>query len=226
MIFHMRAYKFLSKQFGLKSLYEGRLKQSRIHELNDPFELAPYDLTDPSLRCAFLSLKEQMGRENGLICFSASWNNSVIWAHYSDQHRGLCLGFDVPEITGDGDSDIAQAVEYIPAPWKFPPNFLNLPIGEQLKHANRIPFTKFDDWSYEEEIRIWGRLSNEEDSLHFVEFDDDKIRLVEVIIGARCALKASDMTRAFGTRFRGVNIRRVRAAYDKFEMVEDENGIE
>jgi hypothetical protein len=111
-------------------------------------------------------------------------------------------------------------------PGSFLQTFLSLSLGEQLKHANRIPFTKFDRWSYEEEIRIWGRLSNEEDGLHFVEFDDDKIRLVGVIIGARCTLKGSDITRAFGTRFSDVKIRRVRAAYDKFEMVEDENGIE
>jgi len=222
----MRAYKFLSKQFGLKSLYEGRLKQSRIHELNDPFELAPYELTDPTLRWAFLSMREQMGQENGLICFSESLDNLVIWAHYSDQHRGLCLGFEVPEITGDGDQDIAKRVEYISAPWQFPSNFLKLPFPEQKKHTDRIPFTKFVDWEYEHEIRIWGRLSNEEGGLHFVEFGDDKIRLVEVIVGARCTLKGSDITRAFGTRFSDVKIRRVRAAYDKFEMVEDENGIE
>jgi hypothetical protein len=40
----MRAYKFLDARFGLKSLYERRLKQSRLHELNDPFELTPYNL--------------------------------------------------------------------------------------------------------------------------------------------------------------------------------------
>jgi hypothetical protein len=46
MIPAMRAHKFLDKHFGLKSLYERRLKHSQIHELNDPFELAPYDLTE------------------------------------------------------------------------------------------------------------------------------------------------------------------------------------
>src|SRR5689334_11048149 len=120
MISVMRAYKFLNKHFGLKSLYERRLKQSRIHELNDPFELAPYDLTDTMLRWAFLDMREQLGRVNGLVCFSASWQNPVIWAHYSDQHRGLCLGFEVPELTGDGDKDIAKPVDYIRAPLEFP----------------------------------------------------------------------------------------------------------
>ncbi len=84
----MRAYKFLDKQFGLKSLYERRLKQSRIHGLNDPFELTPYDLTDPQLRQAFLKTRDDM-KERGMLCFSAEWSDPVIWAHYSDKHRGL-----------------------------------------------------------------------------------------------------------------------------------------
>jgi hypothetical protein len=222
----MRAYKFLSKQFGLKAVYEGRLKQSRIHELNDPFDLAPYDLTDPTTRRAFRAVQEGLGAEAGLVCFSESWNNPVIWAHYGDQHRGLCLGFEVPEITGDGDRDVSKRVDYITTPFQFPSNFLELPFAEKKKHSDRIPFTKFVDWGYEREIRIWGLLRNEEDGLHFFEFNDDRIKLVEVIIGARCTLRGGDITRALGTRFSDVKIRRVRAAYDKFEMVEDGEGIE
>ena len=126
----MRAYKFLDAKFGLKSLRERRLKQSRIHELNDPFELTPYDLTEPTLRWAFLAMREELGREHGLICFSGSWSDPVLWAHYSDKHRGLCLGFEVPKITGDGNRDIAQAVEYITSPLKFPPNLASLPPAE------------------------------------------------------------------------------------------------
>jgi hypothetical protein len=104
----MRVYKFLNKQFGLKGLYERRLKQSRIHELNDPFELAPYDLRDPATRHAFVAVRESLGRENGLICFSASWQDPVIWAHYADKHQGICLSFEIPTITGDGAKDIAK----------------------------------------------------------------------------------------------------------------------
>ena len=42
----MRVYKFLDAHFGLKTLYEQRLKISKIDDLNDPFELLPFDLTD------------------------------------------------------------------------------------------------------------------------------------------------------------------------------------
>jgi hypothetical protein len=42
----MRAYKFLDAQFGLKSMCERRLKQSRVSDLNDPFELRSFDVSD------------------------------------------------------------------------------------------------------------------------------------------------------------------------------------
>jgi hypothetical protein len=52
-----------------------------------------------------------------LLCFSADWSHPLIWAHYSDKHRGLCLGFEIP-------SEVAKAktrsVTYIPAALTFP----------------------------------------------------------------------------------------------------------
>src|SRR6266496_1728361 len=96
----MRAYKFLNAHFGLKSLYEKRLKISRLDELNDPFELMPFDLSDRGRRCAIRETTKELGKKQGIICFSAAWTDPVIWAHYSDKHRGLCLGFELVDGIG------------------------------------------------------------------------------------------------------------------------------
>jgi hypothetical protein len=48
----MRAYRFLNEKFGLISLREKRLKISLLDDLNDPFELLPYEMTDPNRRIA------------------------------------------------------------------------------------------------------------------------------------------------------------------------------
>jgi len=34
----------------------------------------------------------------GVMCFSSTWKNPVMWSHYADQHRGICLGFEVPDV--------------------------------------------------------------------------------------------------------------------------------
>ena len=46
----MRVYKFLNCKYGLRALRERRLKISEVRSLNDPFDLLPFDLSDPELR--------------------------------------------------------------------------------------------------------------------------------------------------------------------------------
>jgi hypothetical protein len=79
------------------------LKLSRIYDLNDPFELTPFDLTDAGIREAFLKTRDEVGEERGLLCFSSGWSDPVIWAHYSDRHRGLCLGFEIADLKVDAE---------------------------------------------------------------------------------------------------------------------------
>ena len=37
-----------------------------------------------------------MCANRGVLCFSRGWHNPLLWSHYGDKHRGVCLGFDVP----------------------------------------------------------------------------------------------------------------------------------
>ena len=92
----MLAYKFLDATFGLKSLAEKRLKISTLDDLNDPFELLPFEMADRNWRLALRKTRDQLATNRGMGCFSADWHDPVIWAHYSDKHRGLCLGFEIP----------------------------------------------------------------------------------------------------------------------------------
>ena len=92
----MRVYHFINAQYGLADLQEKRLKISRINDLNDPFEFTGADLSNLEFREAMGGLKDYLNEKWGLLCFSKSWDNPVQWTHYTDKHKGLCLGFDVP----------------------------------------------------------------------------------------------------------------------------------
>jgi len=219
----MRAYKFLNVEFGLKGLSDKRLKLSRINELNDPFELRPYDITDPALRQSVLQTRNQIHENRGVLCFSADWIDPVIWAHYSEKHAGLCLGFEIPQIMGDVANDESDYVKYIVDPLYFPPNFLELGDQERFEIVRKMLFTKFKHWQYEHEIRVWAPLQHEDNGLYFLEFDE-KLRIVEVMIGAKCKVPRSEIEKALGPAANRVKIMKARAAYDRFEMVEDEVG--
>lgn len=208
----MRAHKFLNQQYGLKSFYERRLRRTRINELNDPFELRPYDLTDSRLRWAFEKTRAEMAKGFGLLCFSADWCDPLIWAHYSDKHKGLCLGFDIPP---EAEKAKTRKVEYISGPLPFPADLLSL----QNSNAERMIFTKYHNWDYEHEIRTWTDLEEE-----FFDFCEE-LELVEVIIGAVSPLPSGEILRALGSMADHVMVKKARAAHDRFEMTADEEFV-
>jgi hypothetical protein len=67
------AYRFLEKQFALKTLYERRFKIARLEELNDPFDILPFNLSNPAIRKAMVGTRSKLGQTYGLICFSGGW---------------------------------------------------------------------------------------------------------------------------------------------------------
>jgi hypothetical protein len=218
----MRANKFLDAKYGLDSIEKRRLKQSRVSDLNDPFELRSFDVTDFVFRNTFLETSKNVDENRGLLCFSANWKNPVIWAHYSDKHKGLCLGFEIPELTSDPQSETGK-VDYVPdlLPCPTLADFETMTDAEHEAFSRKALFTKFAHWIYEEEIRVWGHLGIEEHGLYFVPFKED-MRLTEIIIGERSPLLRANVEKALGSLKTEVKIKRARAAYDKFEMVEDE----
>ena len=92
-----RVYYLTSEKYALCDLKHQHIKVARFNDLNDPFELIDAELSDPDVRKRFRRWKREVNAKYGLICFSAMWHNPVLWSHYADKHRGLCLGFDVPE---------------------------------------------------------------------------------------------------------------------------------
>ena len=93
----MRLYHFTDEKYGLEDLRENHLKVARISDLNDPSEFLAADLSDEELGRAMESMKASISEDYGILCFCDNWKSLVQWAHYGDRHKGLCLGFDIPD---------------------------------------------------------------------------------------------------------------------------------
>ena len=91
----MRLYHFISKKYGLESLSLKRLKIAQIAQLNDPFEFLGIELSNPEHRDLFNQIKQDLSKDIGILCFCENYHYPVLWAHYAEKHKGLCLGFDV-----------------------------------------------------------------------------------------------------------------------------------
>ena len=82
---------FTAKGAGSKS------RSSYLQMVGCPFEFTAVDLSDHDFRLGVEQWKRDLSKDIGILCFSKYWYNPVQWTHYADRHKGLCLGFDVPD---------------------------------------------------------------------------------------------------------------------------------
>jgi len=181
-----RVYKFISAKYGLSSLENQRLKLSTIDDLNDPFDLCSIDTTDPAIENALEAHVVGFRKSNGLLCFSRNWDNLLLWSHYGASHTGLCIGFDIPDepLGGAYDMDV-----------RYQPNLLRIdrPADVNYDLVNRLLRTKHESWSYEQEVRVFIKLSDPPDAsgLSWLDFGAN-LEPKEVIVGAQCSSKDID----------------------------------
>ncbi len=96
----MRLFHLLPANWAVDDLVRKRLKISFLEDLNDPFEFFSLDTTDPIMHEALIRTRKDLAQQYGVLCFSRSWANPVFWSHYADKHKGIALGFEVPDVAG------------------------------------------------------------------------------------------------------------------------------
>lgn len=209
----MRLYHFLNAQHGLDNIKHRRLKIARINELNDPFEFASVTFGDKSIRDAFRKMKREMHEQRGLLCFSTKWNNPVMWSHYADKHKGLCLGFDVADqsvgpVSYSGRR-LAVELEQLKSPRELP-----------VDYVTKLLFTKYTHWKYENEYRAFVTLEEKDNDtgLYFAEFSD-QMTLKQVIVGAESSVSRQQLSEALGSELQHVEKIKARLAFKSFSVV-------
>lgn len=205
-----RVYHFVSLCHGLDDLRHRRLKIAQLDELNDPFELWAIAQPDQHLRREIEATKQQMAEQYGLLCFSLDWQNPLLWSHYADRHRGLPLGFDVNE-------QILKQVSYVK----------DRPVLEKIgiETAHRLLFTRYEDWRYEQEARIYTTLKDPDPKtgLYFAAFGEQLV-LREVIAGPLCAVTKQELCDAAGSATE-VEFKMAGLAFDTFRVLTDHRGF-
>jgi hypothetical protein len=187
-----------------------RLKIATFDDLNDPFELWAVAQPNPALRRGLRRWKEEIARTYGVLCFSKSWDNPVLWSHYADRHRGIALGFDV-------DSSMARGITYT----KIRPPFRRTDEAA----LDTLLYTKHRDWQYEKEVRVFARLEEREvaTGAYFGDFNEH-IMLREIITGPLCAINKHKIDDAL--RDEHVAITKGRLAFNTFNVVADQRGLQ
>ncbi len=208
-----KLYYYTSEKYGLLALQKRRLKVARIGQLNDPFEFLAPTQKERYQREALRSLKKTLDGTKGILCFSESRKNPVMWAHYADKHQGVCFGFDVA--ANDSRGETLGRVTYVDNRQSWPDG----PLG--FTFAQSLLLTKFSHWRYEQEWRAFMDLSDCEQcgGHYFKPFGEDLI-LREVYLGIEFGRPSGPVQDAVDGLPR-VRLWRTRIAFQTFEVVQD-----
>jgi len=215
----LRVYHLTSEPWAIADISLRRLKVARFSELNDPFEMLSVAVRDHHVQEAVSALKEKYNSHTGLLCFSDDWINPVLWSHYANKHRGICLGFDVTredlwKVEYEGTRVAAQLEEQAGAQ--------SLPADLERK----LRCTKYKHWEYESERRVFVRLQDlqAEGGFYFRGFHAG-MRLSEVILGQCCPLDLATVRAMVTSSYPEVVTYRARLAIISYSVVPDEETV-
>jgi hypothetical protein len=215
----MKLHYFTETEHGLENIAKKRMRISRLKDLNDPFELLASDQSDKSLRTVFQNLKDKMHESTGMVCFSENWSNPVIWSHYADRHRGICLGFEV-------EKSVVKKVTYRRSRLKHPPHTFSSKNSNLENVMLDCIATKFSHWKYESEWRAFVKLdhNDKEGDNYFLRLNDS-INLTTVIVGANSDASRQKIVDAIaaGGYHGSVDSFKVRPAFKTFRIVRNRN---
>lgn len=175
----MKYYRFQTiNKLTLQNLTNQKNWVADPYEFNDPFEFSLIDRfylnevgeMKQMKREEITKLEEYKNQvsELGVVCYSSDFYNNLLWAHYADNHNGMCLVFDV-----SSDKEKLYKVEYQE---RFPEIDLS-DNAETHIETIKIVTTKSLEWKYEQEYRQVYIMKN-----MLCEYPGE---LVEIIFGCR-----------------------------------------
>lgn len=140
-----------SEEFALETINRLRYDSTEAgdYETDPSAEKYLKELLAKEIRC---SLKAELGAA-GVFSLAEKWDCPLMWSHYADQHRGLCIQYDTsltkhPNL-GAVDYQRSRSIKASDLiAWKL----RGLSEAEQ-RVGNTYFFTKSTQWKYEQEWR-------------------------------------------------------------------------
>ena len=134
-----------------------------------------YEMDDPLQYLLGWSVHSEVLRryDRGIVSLARRANCPLMWSHYGDQHRGICIGYSAPAdvqldpVSYGGARSIKASVIR---------NMVDGDAAAARAVDQAVLLKKARDWRYEREWRLIG-----ERGLH-----DSPLELEEVVFGMRC----------------------------------------
>lgn len=167
-------YKYRTVESALRFLQRSELYFAAIDEFNDPFEcdyklvgkhtqkeiaLDIYDKTcsqaqglmgmlvpkENEYQSILKNIIDGILRQIGVCCFTTKPDNLLMWAHYADEHKGVCLEFDLL-------ADLEAFM--LPHQVNYSTGYPYIDYLDIERDVSRLIYQKSTDWMYEDEYRV------------------------------------------------------------------------
>ena len=187
-------FEFVPGNFG-ESLSSAEVEEFYSHSMHDPANYYDY----------FMDAQCGVRATVGVICFTSKKDNLLMWAHYANNHAGVCVEFDATAKFFNGqyknssrglfrDGTKADLYENLGEVKKVRyskkrPLFID---PNEISYDTDFWFTKSDEWSYEDEYRIFLPVEHAINKDDFRFYRLDKSIIKSVILGCQMAKKTKD----------------------------------
>lgn len=169
---------------------------------------------------------EKTNQDIGILSLSRKWNNSLMWSHYTNAHKGFCIGFNsnhsffTDYLSNDGNtSKHVLDVIYSEKRVKIPTSHL------EPKLLFQPHITKSIDWRYEDEVRVIATLNSADESKKQLPFDIFLFKvpheaISEIVMGVNISEEEKTIIEKFGVKNQ-VSIYKAKISNTKFNLDRD-----
>lgn len=242
-------YKYLPPE-RTTYLEDELLRYTQPIDLNDPFECLPkkptekefkdiveklsgllpkmgIPLTDNAgkleLEKIYREAYQNVNNDIGILSLTKNWNNTLMWAHYTNSHKGFCVGFDPNDEYFQNylsnDRKKSKTVKEV----VYSDKRVEIPMELGKKKLEFEPYiTKSADWEYEEEVRVISTLNLSDKKIngnpvdiHLFKVPHKSIK--EIVAGANMDKKDEDLIREFCSKNK-VQFFKSKISDEKFNM--------
>lgn len=167
--------------YALSSILHEDVYMLPASKMNDVFEAAAYGINATSQKTQKANDKAQ--QELYLKAFSFEENNNLMWSHYADEHRGICIEYNF----NYAPAEVTQHLY----PVQYSNKRFTFQNPDSLKPHPFLLLQKSKDWKYEKEFRLIYQRDKQKDKLSEKDFVVKLNCITKIIFGLRT--KQSDM---------------------------------
>lgn len=192
----------------LAAIEQGYIWASSFQGMNDPMEgvFSTGKNIDPGKRRIIDQMKWQK-ESTGICCFSETPTNELMWAHYADEFRGICIAYDFSNLR-ESLIDDAQFTRLF---YSESQPRLNLTRADLETSVRRVLSSKSQKWSYERE---WRLFASQAGAIYYNNESVIKTIYVGSRIDSRIKKIISQRTQRINITISEMNLRGYRIAFD------------